>query len=36
MLDATRKAIINRVKSIKKGFDDCIELMDLMVQRGQL
>ena len=36
MSDATKKAIIEKAKSIKKTFTDCAELIDEIVKNGGL
>jgi hypothetical protein len=36
MKEATKQAIVKKVEAIKKGFADCVEIMDHIVQHGQL
>ena len=36
MSDATKKAIVRKVESIKRNFNDCAELIDKIVKNGQL
>lgn len=36
MSDATKKAIAKKAKSVIKTFEDCAELIDIIVKNGRL